>query len=196
MDDRLRETLSAMMDDQADELAVRRLLIRAGEPEVREQWQRWQQLRSLMHDERRDLASLDVSGAVRAAIHEDDEAVPATSETTASSIGPRRSMRWSAVAAVSMALLVGYGAGTQWATNDTTSSGPLTASLAGDSSAASSGDESANQPVPEIALQGLDAEQREQMSRFLLEHAQHNSVGMGYGSMGYARVASASTGIR
>ena len=46
-------------------------------------------------------------------------------------------------------------------------------------------------PVREIALQGLDEEQWEYMSRYLLEHAQHNSVGAGRGAVGYARLVSA-----
>ena len=45
MDDRLKETLSAMMDDEADELSVRRLLSHAEQDQVRSQWQRWQQVR-------------------------------------------------------------------------------------------------------------------------------------------------------
>lgn len=49
MDDRLRETLSAMMDDEADELAVRRLLSFSDQDEVRGQWQRWQHIHDLMH---------------------------------------------------------------------------------------------------------------------------------------------------
>ena len=35
MDDRLKETLSAMMDDEADELSVRRLLSHAEQDQVR-----------------------------------------------------------------------------------------------------------------------------------------------------------------
>lgn len=45
MDDRLRETLSAMMDDEADELSVRRLPSHGRQDEVCDQWQRWQQVR-------------------------------------------------------------------------------------------------------------------------------------------------------
>ncbi|WP_148861935.1 sigma-E factor negative regulatory protein [Marinobacter fonticola] len=191
MDERLKETLSAMMDDQADELAVRRVLSQADKPEVREQWHRWQQLRSLMHDERRDLASVDVSAAVSAALDEASSQMPAPkAPVQVSSV--RRSMRWSAVAAVSLALLVGFGAGAQWGV--TSEEGNL-ALAAGVAAPAGQGEPEMN-AVPEIALQGLDEEQREQMSRYLLEHAQHNSVGMGYGTMGYARVASASTGVR
>ena len=42
MDERLRETLSSMMDDEADELSVRRLLSHGNQEDVRGQWQRWQ----------------------------------------------------------------------------------------------------------------------------------------------------------
>lgn len=191
MDERLKETLSAMMDDQADELAIRRVLSQAGKSEVRGQWHRWQQLRSLMHDERRDLATVDVSAAVRAELDNS----PAQAQLPEGSVGnaaARRSMRWSAVAAISLALLVGFGAGAQWGVPTGDGEAALAAGVAGQSGQV----EPAKGTVPEIALQGLDEEQREQMSRYLLEHAQNNSVGMGYGTMGYARVASASTGVR
>ncbi|MGP4843563.1 sigma-E factor negative regulatory protein [Marinobacter sp. 1Y8] len=195
MDDRLKETLSAMMDDQADELAIRRLLSQAELPEVREQWQRWQTMQSLMHDDRRSFATLDVSAAVQDALSEKPltsvaVAAPETRQVQA------RSARWSAVAAVSFALLVGFGAGSQWGFSSPEDSAELALGTDLKTSADSLGLDavaSNKADVPEIGLQGLDARQRERMSRYLLEHAQHNSVGMGYGSMGYARVASAST---
>ncbi|MEP2614726.1 sigma-E factor negative regulatory protein, partial [Marinobacter alexandrii] len=65
MDDRLRETLSAMMDDEADELSVRRLLSHSRQDEVCDQWQRWQQVRGLMHKNHSLAEGVDVSGAVR-----------------------------------------------------------------------------------------------------------------------------------
>jgi len=60
MDDRLRETLSAMMDDEADELSVRRLLSHDDQPEVLRQWQRWQQVRDLVHSGQSQMDSIDV----------------------------------------------------------------------------------------------------------------------------------------
>src|SRR5690554_7287457 len=63
MDDRLRETLSAMMDDEADELSVRRLLSHANQDEVRDQWQRWQQVRDLMHENHGPAEGLDIASA-------------------------------------------------------------------------------------------------------------------------------------
>ena len=65
MDDRLRETLSAMMDDEADELSVRRLLSHDQQGDVRLQWQRWQRIRDLMHNGHVPTDTVDVSAGVR-----------------------------------------------------------------------------------------------------------------------------------
>jgi sigma-E factor negative regulatory protein RseA len=48
--------------------------------------------------------------------------------------------------------------------------------------------------VSEVSLQSLDDRQRQQIHRYLLEHAQHNSVGAGRGSVGYARLVSVDAG--
>ena len=181
MDDRLRETLSAMMDDEADELAVRRLLSHDHQDEVRSQWQRWQDVRDLMHDGHAPGHGADVSMGVRELL----EGRPSTAT------GPEAMSRepkvgrwhWPAAAMVALALLVGFGVGTGLDLSGTGSVQPL---------AAVEPEKSMDdQPVREIALQGLDEEQWQYMSRYLLEHAQHNSVGAGRGAVGYARLVSA-----
>jgi sigma-E factor negative regulatory protein RseA len=172
MDDRLKETLSAMMDDEADELSVRRLLSREGQDEVRVQFQRWQQVRDLIQQRHPAVESIDVSDGVRDVL---EGHYPRTSEQAAAappSAGKR--WQWSAVAMVTLALVVGFGAGTGW---DSSPVQPDQSALAG---------------IPELAIQGMDEQQREQLSRYLLQHAQHNSVGAGHASMGYARAVSAS----
>lgn len=195
MDDRLRETLSAMMDDQADELSVRRLLSHVGQDEIRSQWQRWQGIRDLMHEGNISVESVDVSEQVRQTLeggiqerHSADDVVPV-------SAAPKSPWHWPAVAMVALSLVIGFGVGAGWEFGS--GSGALNASTADSSftaaenEALAKGDDRA-EPVEEIALQGLDEEQWEHLSRYLLEHAQHNSVGAGRGSVGYARVANAS----
>lgn len=181
MDDRLRETLSAMMDDEADELSVRRLLSHDGQDEVRAQWQRWQDVRDLMHDGHSPGHGMDVSVAVRELLDGRGSATarpdPVVQDNTASR------WHWPAAAMVAMALLVGFGAGAGWDSSGTGPVQPVTAAAPETSVQ--------DQPVREIALQGLDEEQWEYMSRYLLEHAQHNSVGAGRGAVGYARLVSA-----
>ncbi|MGM0769239.1 MAG: sigma-E factor negative regulatory protein [Pseudomonadota bacterium] len=184
MDDRLRETLSAMMDDEADELSVRRLLSHGEQSDVRAQWQRWQQVRDLMHQGHAVADAVDVSVGVR-------RALAGQSGTTAGSgVAPAaatRNWRWPAVAMISLALIVGFGAGAGWE-----SSAPENEVAGYASAGATVGDGTASDRVNEVALQGLDEEQWEHLSRYLLEHAQHNSVGAGRGSVGYARLVSAS----
>lgn len=184
MDDRLRETLSAMMDDEADELSVRRLLSHERQDEVRGQWQRWQDVRDLMRGGQVQVHGLDVSAAVRDRL--DGRHSPATRPEN--DIEQRAGLRWHwpAVAMVAMALVVGFGAGAGWDSSATATAQAVTA-VAGEPSAP-------EQPVREVALQGLDEEQWEHMSRYLLEHAQHNSVGAGRGAVGYARLVSANAG--
>jgi sigma-E factor negative regulatory protein RseA len=181
MDDRLRETLSAMMDDEADELSVRRLLSHDSQDEVRAQWQRWQDVRDLMHDGHSPAHGMDVSVAVRELLDGRGSATarpdPAVQDNKASR------WHWPAAAMVAMALLVGFGAGAGW---DSSGAGPVQPVTA-----AAPETSVQDQPIREIALQGLDEEQWEYMSRYLLEHAQHNSVGAGRGAVGYARLVSA-----
>lgn len=182
MDDRLRETLSAMMDDEADELSVRRLLSHDRQDEVCNQWQRWQQVRGLMHRSHAPAEGVDVSDAVREVL---DGRPKRASETAAVPAEPANRWQWPAVAMVTMALLIGFGAGAGWDSAEAPTGTPV--------ATAEAPEQPATTPIDEVALQGLDQEQWEYMSRYLLEHAQHNSVGAGRGSVGYARVVSATS---
>lgn len=181
MDDRLRETLSAMMDDEADELSVRRLLSNQSQDEIRAQWQRWQDVRDLLHDSHSPARGADVSIGVRERL--DDRESGIAGGQGADHSRNTGSWHWPAAAMVTMALLVGFGAGAGWESLDAGPVQPLTA--------AAPETPGQDQPVREIALQGLDEEQWQYMSRYLLEHAQHSSVGAGRGAVGYARLVSA-----
>lgn len=64
----LQETLSAVMDNEADELELRRVLAACGEDaELRSTWSRYQLARSVMHREP-TLPKLDIAAAVSAAL--------------------------------------------------------------------------------------------------------------------------------
>lgn len=188
MDDRLRETLSAMLDDEADELSVRRLLSHGDQGRVREQWQRWQGIHDLMHRDHSPADGVDVSAAVRERLEGRSQLPAASAAVVPETPKP---WRWPAVAMVAAALLVGFGAGAGWESAPVSADALATTSVTEPAGQVYSGDTT---PVQEVALQGLDKQQWEYMNRYLLEHAQHNSVGAGQGSMGYARLVSVSGG--
>lgn len=96
----LQESLSAVMDNEADELELRRVLNAFDDVETRETWARYQIARAVMHKDLL-LPRLDIAAAVSAALA--DEAVPAKA-----SRGPWRSLGRLAVAAsVTIAVLAG-----------------------------------------------------------------------------------------
>jgi sigma-E factor negative regulatory protein RseA len=99
----LHESLSAMMDNQADELELRRVLAASGEDaQVRATWSRYQVARSAMHGELLE-PRLDLASAVSAALA--DEPVPVVESVRQ---GPWRSIGRLAVAAsVTVAVLIG-----------------------------------------------------------------------------------------
>ncbi|SDX24094.1 sigma-E factor negative regulatory protein [Marinobacter mobilis] len=186
MDDRLKETLSAMLDDQADELSVRRVLSHPEQDKVRSQWQRWQAVRDLMHDSVA-VDHIDVSVGVRqslSGVHSPSLVNPAPVRR-----GAERRWYWSAAAMVFAGLLVGFGVGSGWESGRDGTPMLAESTVKGASDVLESADVA---PVPEVALQGLDQQQWEHLSHYLLEHAQHNSVAAGRGAVGYARLASVS----
>lgn len=96
----LQESLSAVMDNEADELELRRVLSAVDNSEARATWSRYQIARAAMHKELLD-PRLDLAAAVSAALA--DEAAPARAKAS-----PWRSLGRLAVAAsVTVAVLAG-----------------------------------------------------------------------------------------
>ncbi len=73
MNEALRESLSAVMDGEGDDLALRRLLARSRDAELRATWSRYHLARDVLNG-CVTAVNVDISGAVREAI--DAEAVP------------------------------------------------------------------------------------------------------------------------
>lgn len=100
----LDESVSAVMDGEADELELRRVLAAADEdPALRERWARYQLARSVMHKQT-VVPGLDLSSAVSAAIAAEDS--PAPARQSASS-GWRQLGRLAVAASVTLAVLAG-----------------------------------------------------------------------------------------
>lgn len=68
MDERTRESISAFMDDEANELEIQRLLSKTGSAELLDTWQRYHKVQDLMSGMPERMTSIDVSAGVAAAI--------------------------------------------------------------------------------------------------------------------------------
>lgn len=100
----LDESLSAVMDGEAEELELRRVLAAAGEdPALRERWARYQLVRDVMHKQA-VLPGWDLASAVSAAIAAEEE--PESAQPAASS-GWRQLGRLAVAASVTLAVLAG-----------------------------------------------------------------------------------------
>ncbi|WXL24533.1 RseA family anti-sigma factor [Ectopseudomonas mendocina] len=99
----MQESLSAVMDNQADELELRRVLAACEDGEVRATWARYQLARAAMHKELLE-PRLDLASAVSAAIA--DEPVPVVQQRVAGS-RMRTVGRWAVAASVTVAVLAG-----------------------------------------------------------------------------------------
>ncbi|MDE1167994.1 MAG: RseA family anti-sigma factor [Pseudomonas sp.] len=96
----LQESLSAVMDNEADELELRRVINALDDSDTRATWNRYQIARAVMHKDLLD-PRLDLAAAVSAALA--DEVAPVKAKS-----GPWRSIGRLAVAAsVTVAVLAG-----------------------------------------------------------------------------------------
>ncbi|MDX1297059.1 MAG: anti sigma-E factor RseA C-terminal domain-containing protein [Pseudomonas sp.] len=188
----LQESLSAVMDNQADELELRRVLGASDDPALRATWSRYQVARAVMHKELLE-PRLDIAAAVSAALA--DDAAPVAPQAQR---GPWRTVGRLAVAAsVTVAVLAGVRlynqdeiAGTQLAQQANQSmlaipqaSGP--AMLAGfntsEEQAASTGS---------AVGQGQPGWHEQRLPAYLRQHAQQAAVSTSDSALPYARAAS------
>lgn len=189
----LQESLSAVMDNEADELELRRVLGASDDAELRATWSRYQVARAVMH---KDLLvpRLDIAAAVSAALEND--VTPVMQEDKKVVRGPWRSLGRVAVAAtVTVAVLAGVRfynqddvAGAQLAQQQTQPSialpqaqGP--AILAGFNT-------SDEQPSVETVSAEGEGWHEQRLPEYLRQHAQQSDPGATENALPFARSAS------
>ncbi|WP_372875639.1 sigma-E factor negative regulatory protein [Pseudomonas sp.] len=188
----LQESLSAVMDNEADEMELRRVLGSSDDAELRATWSRYQIARAVMHKELLE-PRLDIAAAVSAALA--DEALPVQSKTVVR--GPWRSLgRFAVAASVTVAVLAGVRlynqddvASTQLAQqaaqpalNAPQVQGP--AMLAGFSTAGE------QQAVAETASEATPGWHDQRLPAYLRQHAQQAAMNANESALPYARAAS------
>ncbi|MDU9390072.1 sigma-E factor negative regulatory protein [Pseudomonas japonica] len=188
----LQESLSAVMDNEADELELRRVLNAVDDPETRATWSRYQVARAAMHKELL-MPKLDIASAVSAALA--DEATPVKVAR-----GPWRSVGRLAVAAsVTLAVLAGVRlynqdeiTGAQLAAQQPTQQGLVAPQVQGPAVLAgySESSEQAPGPMANGVLQGQSGWQDQRLPGYLRQHAQEAAVKGTESALPYARAAS------
>ncbi|MHC8304726.1 sigma-E factor negative regulatory protein [Pseudomonas sp. PB3P13] len=186
----LQESLSAVMDNEADELELRRVLNAFDDVETRETWARYQIARAVMHKDLL-LPRLDIAAAVSAALA--DEAVPAKATR-----GPWRSLGRLAVAAsVTVAVLAGVRlynqddiAGVELA-QQSAQQGLAAPQVKGPAVLAgySEGSETTG-PMANGVLQGQPGWHDQRLPGYLRQHAQQAALKGTESALPYARAAS------
>ena len=186
----LQESLSAVMDNEADELELRRVLNACDDVETRDTWARYQIARAVMHKDLL-LPRLDIAAAESAALA--DETVPAKV-----SRGPWRSLGRLAVAAsVTLAVLAGVRlynqdeiAGVELAQQSSQQNlvapqvkGPAVLAGYNESSEATG-------PMANGVLQGQPGWHDQRLPGYLRQHAQQAALKGTESALPYARAAS------
>ena len=188
MDPRLKESISALMDDEANELELQRVLSQLDQSEVKEVWQRYHLIREVMSGREHGVAmqagqalpELDVSATVAAAIASEEAGHDSDSPKNRIAIKP---LRWLGMGGVAASLLVvAIFSGQQQ-----------------DGSVESELIASGTEQVPEQAVgherqpkmvANLSERQLQRFNEYLLRHAEHSLAYSGQGLMPLARVAS------
>lgn len=184
----LHESLSAVMDNEAEELELRRILAASEDAEVRATWSRYQLARAAMHKELLE-PRLDIAGAVFAAL--DNEPLLAPRRSAWQALG-----RVAVAASVTLAVLVGVRfyneadtglAGSQLAER---SIAPTSAMPQLQESAVLAGYPvgGAEQPQASRPVQGASEWHQQRLPSYLRQHAQE--AALSEGPLPYARAAS------
>lgn len=193
MTEQLRESLSALMDDQASDLEMRRLLGEfEGDPALRQTWVRYQIARSAMAGQPVTHVRFDISQRVSAAI----AAEAPTARTTLRERWMRPLASLAVAASVTAVVVLGgqqlYQAGTLDAQNAPAIASGVSAvgfvnSLGAVPMRASYGAQAMPQlePAARTAYRELA---RQRMYQYMQEHAEHAALNSSQGLIPFARV--------
>lgn len=191
----LQQSLSALMDNEADELELRRVLNASDEPELRAAWTRFQVARAAMHNETA-FAPVDLSARIMAAI--DAEPVLSHHAAVATPEAVVRTMPWLGRVAVAASVTLAVLGGVRFYNQDamqqdalvvqTEQRLPATSSTQNSVVLASYSAQSHTAAVAETSDKASWYERR--LPSYLRQHAQQTSVNKTEIGLPYARAAS------
>lgn len=197
MSERMRESLSALLDDESNELELERILSRVAEDQdLRQTWVRYNAVRSVSAGQHLAFHKLDISAQVRQAIADEggDTARRNTSGFRQRFLRPVASVAVAASVAATVVIggqqLAQIGAGSRGDSQAIASSASpvgMVNSLGATSVQASYGTRTIPvlQPATRTAYQELA---RQRMEKFMQEHAEHAALNSPNGLVPFARV--------
>jgi len=193
MSEQLRESLSALMDDEASELELQRLLKQLGnDAELRATWVRYNNARAVMSGQEISHPQVDISARVRQAI----DGTPAESPSLRERLF-RPLASFAVAASVAATVVIGGQQLAQLSGDEAFSNGTVAAggvspvgmvnSLGATTVQASYGTQSVPtlQPAARTAYGELA---RQRMEMYMQEHAEHAALNSPHGLIPFARV--------
>jgi sigma-E factor negative regulatory protein RseA len=193
MSEQLRESLSALMDDEASELELQRLLKQVGDDaELRATWVRYNAARSAMSGQAVSHPQLDISSRVCEAINTSSAASPSLRERLFRPVAS-----FAVAASVAATVVIGGQQLAQLSGDDGYSTAAVAAggvspvgmvnSLGATTVQASYGTQSVPmlQPAARTAYRELA---RQRMQMYMQEHAEHAALNSPHGLIPFARV--------
>lgn len=192
MNDRIKQSLSALVDGETDELEVRRILNDIEhDSELRDTWERYQMMGSIMRNE--PLAGVDLSKGIMQALDDEPmDEVPARQVPQTASAQPKR-INWLASTAIAASVTVAVLLGVRL-NHDLQQPQPLAATgqnAAETQQVAGQAADAVNRvaTTAEVGEQELQQAQQK-LQEYVLQHAENAALNTGRGMMPFARVAS------
>ncbi|MFQ3324167.1 MAG: sigma-E factor negative regulatory protein RseA [Pseudomonadales bacterium] len=199
MSDKLRESISALVDGEANEMDLHRVL-KASETddEVRQSWRRYQAISAVVKNDERSLLRIDISDGIRAAVANDK----ATSGSRISEM-LKPMMSVAVAATVTVAILTGtqiYQAASGGGnaslneiatTEDFNSSAPVTAGQFNNLALPASVSTDVYSKPSQAQLDKrayADAVAGQRLNSYMYRHVENSSISTGSGVMPFARV--------
>ena len=195
----LKQSLSALIDNEADELELRRVLNASNEPELRDSWSRYQLARAAMHNEPLHV-SVDLSAAIMAVIDVEPALTGVAPEPVHAAKSSRFSgMPWLGRVAVAASVTLAVLGGVRCYNQDAIQQDAIMASseqrlpvvnhTQGPAILASYNAQSAKEAVARSETES-DAWYERRLPSYLLQHAQQSGVNTTESGLPYARAAS------
>jgi sigma-E factor negative regulatory protein RseA len=185
MKDKLKESVSALLDNEADELELKRILAQIHDEEVLESWQHYHQIRASLNSEEARWVSVDLRKGINAVLDEDSSAKQSETRFEVAGRDPEtkhhRTGWWTGVAiAASVALAVIFTV--QFAVPGQQNS-PVVAA----------GNSTVNPPelVSETTeVQHFSKEYEARLNDYIMQHTGHAALNSGKSIVPFARLTS------